>query len=125
CFGDGGALFTHDDMLAKRIRMIAHHGQQQKYHHDCIGVNSRLDTIQAAVLNVKINYLDAYTMARQEAAAYYDDALGDLDGLIIPVRAPYSTHVFNQYTCRVPDGKRDELKAYLADKGIPSMVYYP
>ncbi len=125
CFGDGGALFTHDGVLAKRIYMIAHHGQQQKYHHECIGINSRLDTIQAAVLNVKIKYLNAYTLARQEAAARYDAALGNLDGLTIPTRVPYSTHVFNQYTCRVSGGKRDALKAYLREKGIPSMIYYP
>src|SRR5690606_29185480 len=105
CFGDGGALFTHDGVLARRIQMIAHHGQQQKYHHECIGINSRLDTIQAAVLNVKIKYLDTYTLARQQVAAWYDGALGDLDGLTIPTRVPYSTHVFNNIPAGYREGK--------------------
>ncbi len=124
CFGDGGAIFTNDEALAQRIYMIANHGQGQKYLHDYVGVNSRLDTIQAAVLGVKIKYLNEYTVVRQEVAAKYDE-LENIDGLTIPARAGYSSHVFNQYTCRIADGKRDKLKAYLTGNGIPSMIYYP
>jgi UDP-2-acetamido-2-deoxy-ribo-hexuluronate aminotransferase len=124
CFGDGGAIFTNDEMLAQRIYMIANHGQKRKFQFEYIGINSRLDTIQAAVLNVKIKYLNEYTASRQEVAAKYDE-LGNVDGLILPARVHYSSHVFNQYTCRILDGKRDELKAYLMEKGIPSMIYYP
>lgn len=125
CFGDGGALLTNDEELAQHAHMIANHGQRKKYHHETIGVNSRLDTIQAAVLNVKIRYLTQYAEARQAVAAVYDQALLGLDGLATPVRATYSTHVFNQYTCRVKRGERDALKAHLQERGIPTMVYYP
>lgn len=125
CYGDGGAMLIGDDDLAEKARMIANHGQSVKYHHDVIGCNSRLDTIQAAVLDVKLKYLDTYSKARNDVADYYDNALKDLKGIVIPKRADYSTHVFHQYTVRVKDGRRDELKAALANKGIPSMIYYP
>lgn len=125
CYGDGGALFVDDDALAERVRIIANHGQRVKYHHDIIGCNSRLDTLQAAILNVKLKYLDRYTEARQQAAARYDELLKDVAGIILPKRTENSTHVFHQYTIRVLNHRRDALKAYLAEQGIPSMIYYP
>ena len=123
CYGDGGALLTNNDSIAEKIKMIANHGQKEKYHHDIIGVNSRLDTVQAAILNVKLKNLDAYTKTRQETAALYDSLLKGINGLEIPVRASYSTHVFHQYTIKV--NRRNELQAYLKEQGIPSMIYYP
>lgn len=125
CYGDGGALFTDDARLAERIRMIANHGQQVKYHHKVIGCNSRLDTIQAAILNVKVKYLDEYCLARYKAAQYYSSRLKEVEGVIIPEELSQSTHVYHQYTLKVLDGKRDALKQYLADAEIPSMIYYP
>lgn len=125
CFGDGGAMYTNDDNLAANIRMIANHGQPQKYVHKILGVNSRLDTIQAAVLNVKLKYLDDFALRRQKVAMSYTNALGDIKDLICPAIQTYSTHVYHQYTVRVINGKRDELKAYLHSKGVPSMIYYP
>ncbi len=125
CFGDGGALLTQDPLLGEKLHIIANHGQRKKYHHETIGVNSRLDTLQAAVLNVKIKYLKEYSAARQQVALRYDKELSSIAGLVIPERVAYSTHVFNQYTCQIKNDKRDELKAYLQEKGIPSMVYYP
>lgn len=125
CFGDGGAMFTNDDELAKKIRMVANHGQSRRYYHDVVGVNSRLDAIQAAVLGVKLKYLDDYIAARQKAAATYDAAFADIEGITTPVRHKNSTHVFHQYTMKVANGKRDELKAHLEAKGIPAMIYYP
>lgn len=129
CYGDGGALFTNDDTLAERIRMIANHGQQVKYHHKVIGCNSRLDTIQAAVLDVKLKHLDEYCKARYDAAAYYTDKLKAFDPneefVMTPREAANSTHVYHQYTLRVKNGKRDALKQYLADHEVPSMIYYP
>lgn len=125
CFGDGGALLTQNISLGEQVHIIANHGQRKKYYHETIGVNSRLDTLQAAVLDVKLKYLNNYSLARQRVAEKYDSSLKDLQGLIIPARASYSTHVFNQYTCKVKNGKRDELKIYLQGKGIPTMVYYP
>lgn len=125
CYGDGGALMTNDDELANKICMIANHGQEKKYYHKVLGCNSRLDTIQAAVLKVKLKYLDEYSNARNEMASYYDENLKNIEGLEIPVRAPYSNHVFHQYTLKVKNGKRDQLQKYLADKNIPSMIYYP
>lgn len=124
CYGDGGALFTRDEKLAEKIRMIANHGQRVKYHHDIIGVNSRLDTLQAAILNVKLNYLDEYARKRNEVAAYYDKKLSGIKGLDLPHRAPNSTHVFHQYTVKV-EGKRNGLKDHLTSAGIPTMIYYP
>lgn len=123
CFGDGGAIFTSDPELAERIQMIANHGQKKKYHHEIIGINSRLDTIQAAILNVKLRYLQDYTLRRQEVASKYDLALGHVDDIAIPFRCSYSSHVFHQYTIKVD--RRDELKDYLGAKGIPTMIYYP
>ena len=125
CYGDGGALFVHDDALAERVRMIANHGQRVKYHHDIVGCNSRLDSLQAAVLNVKLKYLDQYTAARQAAADRYDELLRTVPGIVLPARAANSTHVFHQYTLKVQDNRRDALKACLAEQGIPTMIYYP
>ena len=125
CFGDGGAIFTNDDDLADKLRMIANHGQAKKYYHSVIGVNSRLDTLQAAILNVKLNYLDEHCAARQEVAARYDEAFHGIEGLRVPKRESATTHVFHQYTLKVADGRRDGLKEYLASKGVPSMIYYP
>ena len=125
CYGDGGALMTRDETLAKKIRMIANHGQLKKYHHEITGVNSRLDTIQAAILDVKLKYLDDYIQARNDMAAFYDQSLKDIEQLETPKRSANSDHVFHQYTLKVKGGKRDALKEYLAGLGIPSMVYYP
>lgn len=125
CFGDGGAIFTQDKALAEKIKMIANHGQRIKYHHDVIGINSRLDTLQAAILKVKLKYLDEYEKARNESAAYYDKQLAEVLFLEIPFRSANSTHVFHQYTLKVKGIDRDAFKAYLESKGIPSMIYYP
>jgi len=124
-YGDGGALYTNDPELGEKMRMVANHGQARKYVHDIIGCNSRLDSIQAAILDVKLKHLDEYCSARQEVADRYDLAFMNIDALDIPKRMKYSTHVFHQYTLKVKNGKRDALKAYLADKKIPSMIYYP
>jgi UDP-2-acetamido-2-deoxy-ribo-hexuluronate aminotransferase len=118
-------MFVNDDALAEKIKMISSHGQKIKYHHDIIGVNSRLDTLQAAVLNVKLNYLAQYEQTRNDAANYYDRALESLTWLKKPVRMSGSTHVFHQYTLRIKDGQRDVLKNYLEKKGVPTMIYYP
>lgn len=125
CYGDGGALMTNDDELAFKIRMIANHGQEKKYYHKVLGCNSRLDTIQAAVLKVKLKHLDEYSASRNKMADYYDTNLAEIAEIQTPKRAVNSTHVFHQYTLRVKNGKRDELQKYLAEKNIPSMVYYP
>lgn len=125
CYGDGGALVTQDNVLAERIRMISNHGQRIKYYHDLIGVNSRLDTMQAAILNVKIKYIQDYEKKRQEVAAFYDKELGACPFLDIPNRAKNSTHVFHQYTFKVKGIRRDHFRNYLDSHGIPSMVYYP
>jgi dTDP-4-amino-4,6-dideoxygalactose transaminase len=122
-FGDGGAIYTSDDKLAAIIRSIANHGMKAKYQYERIGVNSRLDSIQAAILEVKLKYFDKHVKARQTAAAYYDEHLTGTEGLQIPARASYSTHTFHQYTIRTE--KRNELQKFLGEKGIPSMVYYP
>lgn len=124
-YGDGGALFTRDEALAARLRMIANHGQSKRYYHDLVGCNSRLDTLQAVVLDIKLKYLDEYIAARRSAADHYDRALGGVPGLITPYRARYSNHVFHQYTILLDPAVRGELQAYLAEKGIPSMIYYP
>jgi UDP-2-acetamido-2-deoxy-ribo-hexuluronate aminotransferase len=125
CYGDGGAIYTHDPVLAERIKMVANHGQEKKYVHKYIGVNSRLDSIQAAILDIKLKYLDQYSAARRAAADRYDSLLSGIDGLQTPVRAKNSTHVFHQYTMVIANGKRDALKQYLEAAGIPAMVYYP
>ncbi len=122
-FGDGGAIYTGDEKLASTIRSIANHGMKAKYQYGRIGVNSRLDSLQAAILEVKLKYFDRHILARQNAAAYYDEHLSGIEGLKIPVRASYSTHTFHQYTIRTE--RRNELQNYLSEKGIPSMVYYP
>lgn len=124
-YGDGGAIYTGDAALAKKIKMIANHGQSKKYVHDLIGCNSRLDSIQAAILNVKLKELDDFCSRRQEVADIYDAAFINVDAIDIPYRSDYSSHVFHQYTIKIKDGRRDELKAYLQDRGIPSMIYYP
>ncbi len=125
CFGDGGALFTDDEHLGERIKMISNHGQKVKYHHDTVGINSRLDTLQAAVLNVKLQYLEEYTLKRNRVADYYDQRLSKITSVKIPARDPKSTHVFHQYTLQVASGERNGLVTYLRDAGIPSMIYYP
>ncbi len=124
-FGDGGALMTNDPALAERVRMIVNHGQKKKYYHDIVGVNSRLDTVQASILNVKLKYLESYNRKRNEVADYYDSQLSSTKFLKIPFRASYSTHVFHQYTIVVHNGLRDELKSFLLDRDIPTMIYYP
>jgi len=125
CFGDGGAIFTNDDALAAKMRMIVNHGQSKQYYHDSIGINSRLDSIQAAVLRIKLRYLDSYNTARQRAAAIYDEAFSKHAALSIPARAKNSTHVFHQYTLKLTNGDRNGLKAHMDAKGIPCMIYYP
>jgi len=126
CFGDGGAIFTDSDDFAAKLKMIANHGQRVKYYHDVVGVNSRLDTIQAAILNVKLEHLHSYGEARQKTAAFYDEALKNIEQVSTPVRSTYSSHVFHQYTIKVNEQySRNELKRYLAEQGIPSMIYYP
>lgn len=129
CYGDGGAIFTKDEKLEERIHMIANHGQRVKYHHSVIGCNSRLDSIQAAILDVKLKHLDEYGKARYEAASYYTAKLKEFDPeekfFITPKELEKSTHVYHQYTLKIKNNKRDELKASLAEQGIPSMIYYP
>ena len=125
CYGDGGAIFTNDDALADKMQAIANHGCHIRYHHDEVGVNSRLDSIQAAVLDAKLPHLNEYIAARQKAAAYYDNAFADNEKLLIPGREPHSTHVFHQYTLRVVGADRDALREGLAARGIPAMIYYP
>jgi dTDP-4-amino-4,6-dideoxygalactose transaminase len=124
CYGDGGALYTNDDEFARKLRSIANHGMKIRYHYDDIGVNSRLDTLQAAILSVKLKYLTQFNKARKEVADFYDEAFRDT-GIIVPKRVSYSSHIFHQYTVRIGNGKRDELKKFLETKNIPSMVYYP
>ncbi|MFK7798133.1 MAG: DegT/DnrJ/EryC1/StrS family aminotransferase [Aureispira sp.] len=124
-YGDGGALMTQNEALGERLRMLANHGQQKRYYHDLIGVNSRLDALQAAVLDIKLKHLDAYTQARQAAAAYYDQALAAVAAVTIPKRQHNSTHVFHQYTLKVPATQRDALQGYLKERNVPSMIYYP
>ena len=125
CYGDGGALMTSDEALATRIRMIANHGQECKYHHRRIGCNSRLDTLQAAVLDVKLKHLEEFTETRRQVASRYDEALSSCDSLVLPARSIFSTHVYHQYTVQVKDGRRNVLQCLLKEQGIPSMIYYP
>ncbi|MDF1865592.1 MAG: DegT/DnrJ/EryC1/StrS family aminotransferase [Saprospiraceae bacterium] len=124
-YGDGGAIFTNDEELGNKMRMIANHGQNRRYYHSMIGCNSRLDSIQAAVLDVKLKYLDNYAQRRNQVANFYDKALNELSDIELPKRNPKSNHVFHQYTLMVRNDKRDALKEYLSDRGIPTMVYYP
>lgn len=125
CFGDGGAIFCEDDELAKKIRMVANHGQSVQYVHNTVGVNSRLDSIQAAILRIKLRHLDEYNNARLIAANYYSDQLADISELQTPVISDNSTHVFHQYTLKCDGIDRDELRSFLTEKDIPCMIYYP
>lgn len=125
CYGDGGAIFTNNDELAAQMRAIANHGMVVRYHHDRVGVNSRLDAIQAAVLDAKLPHLDEYIAARQRAAAYYDKAFAGNPHVLTPARQAHSTHVYHQYTLRLVGVDRDKVREALAEKKIPSMVYYP
>ena len=125
CYGDGGALYTNDDKLADEIRCICNHGMKTRYYYEMLGVNSRLDTIQAAILRVKLKHLDEYNAARLSVANHYDKELGKLSGIKVSRRVSNSTHIYHQYTFRVLNGKREELKKFLEATGIPNMIYYP
>ena len=125
CYGDGGAIFTNDEELAKQLRVIVNHGMVVRYYHDIVGVNSRLDSIQAAVLRVKLKYLDQYAAKRRAAADYYDKAFANISKLLPPARDSKSTHVFHQYTLLARDIDRKALIDHLNSKGIPAMIYYP
>ena len=125
CYGDGGAIFTNDDKLAEKIRIVVNHGMEVRYYHDSIGVNSRLDSIQAAILKIKLKHLDEYAAARNAAAAYYDKAFGNNPKLKIPGRFSKSNHVFHQYTLVTNGFDRNKLPEFLQEKGIPAMIYYP
>lgn len=125
CYGDGGAIYTNDDVLAAKLRMIANHGQSVQYVHDSIGVNSRLDSIQAAILRVKLKHLDEYAAARNKAADYYDKAFANHPNLKTPVRVKNSNHVFHQYTLQLKNVDRSALREFLSANGVPAMIYYP
>jgi UDP-2-acetamido-2-deoxy-ribo-hexuluronate aminotransferase len=125
CYGDGGALYTNDDNYARKLRSIANHGMKVRYHYDDIGVNSRLDTIQAAVLRVKLKYLTKFNESRRIVADAYDKAFSGCEQISVPLRVSYSSHIFHQYTIKVKNGRRDDLKKFLESEKIPSMVYYP
>lgn len=124
-FGDGGAIFTNNDALAEKLKMIASHGQSKRYYHDVVGCNSRLDAIQAAILDIKLKHLDEYIAARRKAADFYDAAFAGNEKITVPLRVQNNTHVFHQYTLILNDVNRDALNQYLADNGVPSMIYYP
>lgn len=124
-YGDGGALYTNDDAYAARLRSIANHGMKERYHYSDVGINSRLDTIQAAILRVKLKHLDEFNKSRRDVADKYDSAFAGCGALITPNRMSYSSHIFHQYTLRIRNGKRDEMKKFLELNGIPSMIYYP
>jgi dTDP-4-amino-4,6-dideoxygalactose transaminase len=125
CYGDGGAMMTADDRLAKRLSMITNHGQEEKYRHKIIGCNSRLDTLQAAILNVKLKHLSEFNQARIQVAERYNEAFRQLPDVITPRKPAYTSHIYHQYTIRVKNGKRDALQAWLREKKVPSMIYYP
>jgi UDP-2-acetamido-2-deoxy-ribo-hexuluronate aminotransferase len=125
CYGDGGAIFTNDDQLAQKLQMISNHGQSRKYYHDSIGVNSRLDTLQAAILRVKLKHLSRYTASRNDVAERYDAAFMGHPHIQMPVRATNSTHVFHQYTIKIKNGQRDAFQEFMKSEGIPTMIYYP
>lgn len=125
CYGDGGAMITNDTKLAETLKMVANHGQKVRYYHDMVGCNSRLDAMQAAILSVKLPLLDGYIEARRKAADYYDAAFAGNERITTPYRAPYSNHVFHQYTLVLDGVNRDNLVQYLAEEKIPSMIYYP
>lgn len=124
-FGDGGAIFTDDDRLADKLKMIASHGQSKRYQHDVVGCNSRLDAVQAAILDIKLKHLDEYIRARRAAADFYDAAFANVSSITTPFRAAYGSHVFHQYTLLLDGVDRDKLSEYLASQNIPSMIYYP
>jgi len=125
CYGDGGAIFTNDDELAHTLRGMVNHGMYKRYYHDVVGVNSRLDSIQAAILRIKLNHLNEYCDARKNAATYYSNAFASSENIITPVVSNFSTHVFHQYTLQITNGKRNELHQHLLDNGIPNAIYYP
>jgi dTDP-4-amino-4,6-dideoxygalactose transaminase len=125
CYGDGGAMMTADGELANRLQMIANHGQEKKYRHKRIGCNSRLDTLQAAILDVKLNYLTEFNQIRMQVAERYDEALSQLPGIVTPCKPAYTSHIYHQYTIQVKNGKRNALQAWLKERKIPSMIYYP
>ena len=125
CYGDGGAIFTNNDDLAAKMRMIVNHGQSKRYYHDVVGCNSRLDSVQAAVLRIKLRELDGYIAARRKVADYYDNFFAQFEGIKTPVRGKESSHVFHQYTLTLEGIDRDALNAFLAEKNVPSMIYYP
>ena len=124
-YGDGGAIFTNDDIIAEQIRVIVNHGMKVRYYHDVIGVNSRLDSIQAAILKTKLDHLDQYIQERQKAAAFYNNAFSNHPNIETPLTSDFTTHVFHQYTLKTKDINRDDLHKYLLDKGIPNAIYYP
>lgn len=124
-FGDGGAIFTNDEDLGKRAASLVNHGMNKRYYYDHVGLNSRLDSIQAAILRIKLKHLDEYHHRRQEAAAWYDQTLSGIEGLQVPVRSTYTTHIFHQYTLQLEASRRDALKQWLEEKGIPAQIYYP
>ena len=126
CYGDGGAIFTNDDALADKLRVVVNHGMKVRYYHDEIGVNSRLDSIQAVILDAKLKHLDTYNANRARAASHYSSAFAKCEKLTVPVLSKNSTHVFHQYTLQLHESiNREELIKYLTDKGIPAMIYYP
>ena len=125
CYGDGGALFTNDDELARKARGIVNHGMFVRYYHDMVGVNSRLDSIQAAILDVKLRHLDDYIAARQQAAAAYTERLSRCEGLVTPAIAPFTSHVFHQYTLLLKTADREKVIAHMQEQGVPVMIYYP
>lgn len=125
CFGDGGAIFTNNETYAAKLRMVANHGQNRQYYHDEVGVNSRLDSIQAAILRIKLRHLDSYAAARNKAAAYYDEAFKDIPEITTPERYDKSTHVFHQYTMILNGVDREKMRDYLMEREVPMMIYYP
>ncbi len=125
CYGDGGAIFTNDDKLAHTLRGIVNHGMYKRYYHDVIGVNSRLDSIQAAILRIKLRHLDQYCDARRKAALYYTEGFSENQNIITPTISDFTTHVFHQYTLKIQNTDRDALHKHLLDKGIPNAIYYP
>ncbi len=125
CFGDGGAMFTNDDDIANKLRHITNHGMEKQYYYEMLGVNSRLDSIQAAILNVKLKHLDSYNAARQDAADFYNIVFGKIKDIKTPSKVDYSTHIYHQYTLKTANGKRDALKQHLEKANIPCMIYYP
>ncbi len=125
CYGDGGAVFTNDDELAKKLRVIVNHGMEVRYYHDSVGVNSRLDSVQAAILRIKLKHLNCYAGARNKAASYYDKAFANNPRITTPARSKFSTHVFHQYTLVIDNLDQFALQSFMGEKGIPAMIYYP